>query len=217
MLTILNFEQGSPEWLAARCGLPTASCFGTILAKGEGKTRKTYLHKLAGEVITGQPADSYNNAHMERGHEMEAEARALYEFENEVEVEQVGLIVNGRKGCSPDGLVGTNGGLEIKTKLPHLMVEAILRGTLPPEHKAQVQGSLWVSEREWWDFVAYWPGLPPLKVRAYREEPYIRQISDAVDAFNEELDATVAKVRAYGSRPYIPMPPGFEGAIPERA
>lgn len=198
MLDVLTCEQGTEEWLQARCGIPTASEFKSILAKGEGKMRRAYLMKLAGEIITGKPSDSYSNAHMERGHEMEPEARATYAFIHDVEVQQVGFIRNGRAGCSPDGLIGDDGGAEIKTKLPHLMVETILRGTIPPEHVAQVQGSLWVTEREWWDFSAYWPGFPLFTVRAFRDEPYIRALAEAVDALNEELDAIVAKVRAYG-------------------
>lgn len=221
MLDVIACEQGTAEWHKARLGIPTASCFATVMAKGKGgadsKTRQTYLYKLAGEVITGLPSEGYSNGHMDRGHEMEPEARALYEFETDAEVEPVGFLRSGRAGASPDGLVGVNGGLEIKTKLPHLMVETILRGTVPPEHKAQVQGCLWISQRDWWDFAAYWPGFPLFRVRAYRDEPYIRQIAEAVDAFNAELDGIVTKVRAYGSLPYIPMPPGFEDAIPEGA
>ena len=71
------------------------------------------------------------------------------------------------------------------------------RGTLPSEHVAQVQGSLWVTGRQWWDFVSYSPGLPPLITRVERDEPYIATLAKAVDAFNEELDALVASVRGY--------------------
>lgn len=202
MLDVLTCDQNTEEWREARAGIPTASEFSTILAKGrsggESKTRRTYLCKLAGEVITGEPMENFSNAHMERGHELEPQARALYEVIRDVEVEQVGFIRNGRKGCSPDGLVGADGMTEIKTKLPHLMVDTILRGDVPPEHKAQTQGQLWVAEREWVDFNAYWPGFPLFTVRSYRDEEYIKTLADAVDRFNEELDEMVAKVRAYG-------------------
>jgi hypothetical protein len=203
MLDVLTCEQGSDEWIRARCGIPTASEFSTVLAKGksgaESLTRRTYLHKLAGEIITGRPAESYSNAHMDRGHEMEPEARRLYEFTFDAEVTQVGFIRCGRVGCSPDGLIGADGGLELKSKLPHLMVATILRGDLPPEHKAQVQGCLWVSNREWWDFAAYWPGFPLFRVRAYRDQAFIDELEKEVDRFNDELDAIVERVRAYGA------------------
>ena len=81
MLEVHDMQQGSPEWFAVRRGLPTASMFGTIMAKGrsggDSKTRQTYLYKLAGERLTGEPMDNFSNHHMERGHAMEPEARQL--------------------------------------------------------------------------------------------------------------------------------------------
>lgn len=202
MLDVLNCDQGTEEWHQARVGIPTASEFATVLAKGRdggaSKTRRTYLHKLAGEIITGQPADNFSNAHMERGHAMEPDARALYEFMADVDTSRVGFIRNGRKGCSPDSLIGDDGMREIKTKLPHLMVECIVADKFPPEHKAQCQGALWIAEREWIDLAVYWPGFPLFAKRAHRDEEYIKALADAVEQFNEELDAVVERVRAYG-------------------
>ena len=82
---IIDCEQNSDAWIQARLGLPTASMFSAILAKGEGKTRKSYLYKLAGEIITGEPTESYTNGYMERGHAMEGEARELYSFMHDAE------------------------------------------------------------------------------------------------------------------------------------
>lgn len=200
MIQILDFDQGSPEWRAARTGIPTASAFSDILAKGQGLTRKTYMHKLAGEILTGEPAESYSNAHMERGKAMEDEARNMYAFLTDAEPQRVGFIRNGRKGCSPDSLLGASGGLEIKTRLPHLMVETLLKDEMPTEHRAQVQGSLWVAEREFWDFVAYWPKMPLFVKRIYRDDRFIADLAVAVDIFNAELDATVERIRRYGER-----------------
>jgi hypothetical protein len=202
VIEISDCDQGTPEWFAARAGVPTASEFSTVMAKGKdggaSVTRGKYLRQLAGEILTGEVApEGYSNAHMERGKLMEAEARTLYAFMHDVEPMQVGFIRNGRKGGSPDSLIGADGGLEIKTAIPAVQIERLQRGGLPAEHKAQVQGNLWVAEREWWDFVSYWPKLPPLIVRVYRDETYIAQLSKAVDAFNEELDAIVAAVRTY--------------------
>jgi hypothetical protein len=201
-MIIHTCEQGSAEWFAVRAGMPTASEFSTVMASGkagaESKTRKTYMFKLAGEILTGEPMESYSNAHMERGKVMEDEARRFYSFMHDAEPEQVGFIVNGRKGCSPDSLLGTTGMLEVKTKLPHLLIEAILRDEFCPEHRAQCQGALWVAEREWIDLAVYWPNLPLFVKRAYRDEVYIKDLSAAVDKFNGELDEVVAKMRAYG-------------------
>src|ERR1700746_2275707 len=105
MREIIHCEQGSPEWHAARAEIPTSSRFSDILAAGEGKTRRKYMMQLAGEIITGQPMITYTNQHMERGQEMEPEARNWYALVHAVELEQVGFIRNGNKGCSPDAIV----------------------------------------------------------------------------------------------------------------
>ena len=196
-MQIIDCIQGTPEWFAARAGIPTASRFSDVMAVGRGgaesKTRRTYMLKLAGEIITGEPMDSFSNVHTERGHEMEPEARNFYAFKHDVEPELVGFIRSGNKGASPDSLIGANGMLEIKTKLPHLLLDVLLRGNFPTDHLAQCQGQLWVAEREWVDLICYWPKMPPHIVRAYRDEAYIKQISAAVDQFNDELAEIVAR------------------------
>lgn len=193
-----DLEQGSPEWFRARAGIPTASKFSTVMAKGEGKTRSEYMRKLAGELLTGEAQEQFSNAHTDRGNAMEGEARQTYAFINGVEPTLVGFIRNGNKGASPDSLVGVAGGLEIKTALPHIQIDRLERNRLPPEHKAQVFGNLWLAEREWWDFISYWPKLPTLTVRVYRDEEYIKTLSDEVDRFNDELAALVERIRNYG-------------------
>ena len=229
---IIDCEQGSAEWFAARAGIPTASEFSTVLSEGRADgtmpntiidamvksgctadqlaaavkaaksknsnpaaMRAKYLDKLAGEIITGQPdPDSYSNPHLERGKTMEDEARSLYGFARGVEPSLVGFIRAGRAGCSPDSLVGEDGGLEIKTAMPTVHLPRLRSGKLPSEHKAQVQGNLWITGRAWWDFMSYWPGLPPLIVRVQRDEDYIAKLAAAVDAFNADLDAVVAAI-----------------------
>lgn len=194
-MQVFTCDQGTDEWFAARMGIPTASQFATVMAKGEGKTRTTYLHKLAGEILTGEPMDSFSNAHTDRGHEMEPAARALYAMMMDTDPELIGFVRTGRAGASPDALVGARGLLEIKTKLPHLQIELLMSGKMPAAHRKQVQGQLWIAERDWCDFVSYWPGLPLFVVREHRDEKLIAEISDAVDRFNEDLDAVVARVQ----------------------
>jgi hypothetical protein len=194
-----DLEQGTPEWHQARAGIPTASAFKSLLAKGEGKTRKTYMYKLAGEIITGEPTENYSNGYMERGHALEGDARSLYAFMTNEDPEQVGFIRNGAKGCSPDSLIGANGMLEIKTQSPHLLIETLLADKFPSEHVAQCQGALWVAEREWIDLVIYYPGMPVFTKRATRDEAYIAELSKAVDIFNAELHELVAKIRKMGA------------------
>lgn len=203
MIQIFDCEQGSEEWFACRVGIPTASKFATVMAKGEGKTRSKYMRQLAGEIITGEPMESFSNGHMDRGKAMEDEARETYAFINDAEIRRVGFIRNGSKGASPDSLVGNDGGLEIKTALPDIQIERLVSGKLPPEHKAQVQGSIWIAEREWWDFVSFWPKLPQLKVRVPRDDIYIKQMSAEIDAFNAELAELVERIRNYDRRSEI--------------
>lgn len=201
MLKIIDCEQGSPEWKKHRCGLPTTSNFGTILAKGksggESITRKKLLYQLAGEILTGEPMESYSNGFMDRGNTMEGEARDYYSFLMDVEPEIVGFIRNGNKGASPDSLIGTDGLLEIKTKSPHILIELILKNEFPSEHRAQVQGQLWVSEREWCDVLCYFTGMPPFLKKVRRDEVYIRTMATAVDQFNEELIGVVERIKRY--------------------
>jgi hypothetical protein len=199
-----DIEQGTPEWHACRIGIPTASMFATVMANGRGggesKTRRKYMLQLAGEQLTGQLMETYSNGDMKRGKAMEAEAREFYAFQNDAEPVKVGFVRNGsefnRYGCSPDSFVGTNGLLEIKTAKPDVLIEIIDRpgGTLPPEHKAQVQGQLWVCEREHLDFVAYWPKMPKCIRRVYRDEAYIAGLASAVSDFNAELYELVQRL-----------------------
>jgi hypothetical protein len=200
MLQVIECDQGTEDWYAARLGIPTASCFATVMAKGRdggaSKTRADYMRKLAGELLTGQPMDSYSNGHMERGKEWEPDARNLYAFMHDCEPQLVGFIRNGQRGCSPDSLIGSDGGLEIKAAAAHVQVERLLSDKLPAEHRAQVQGSLWVAEREWWDFTSYCPKLPLFVTREYRDEEYIAKLSIAVDEFNDELAQMVERIRS---------------------
>ena len=202
-IQILDCEQRSDEWYEARRGIPTASEFKAILSKGKGtapsKTRLSYMRRLAGEIITGSPGETFESAAMIRGREMEAEARDFYAFMHDAEPTPVGFIRNARKGCSPDSLLGDDGMLEIKTQRADLLIDTILKDGFPPEHRAQCQGQLWIAEREWLDLAVYWPGMPLFVKRAERDEQYIKDLSDAVDAFTEELDAMVEKVRQYGA------------------
>lgn len=198
-LQIFDCEQGNPDWHACRAGIPTASEFATVMASGRGggesKTRRKYMLTLIGQRLTGKVEEGYTNGHMERGKEMEAEARDLYSMVADIEPQRVGFMRRGDAGASPDSLVGNDGLLEIKTKLPHLQLECILADQLPSEHKAQCQGQLWISGRQWVDFVSYWPGLRLFKKRVHRDEAYIAQIKVAVDEFNSELLELLEKVK----------------------
>lgn len=200
-LEVLTMEQGTPEWHAARCGVITASEFDSVLAKGKAgapsKTRATYMRRKVGELITGQVDGGFGgNAHTERGHAMEPDARNLWAFTTGLEFEPVGFMRRGPVGCSPDSLVGAEGLLEIKTKLPHLHLELLDDDAVPNEHTAQIQGQLWVSGRQWCEFVSYWPGLPIFIKRVQRDDTYIARLAIEVADFITEMNAYRASIQS---------------------
>jgi hypothetical protein len=197
-LEIFTCDQGSEAWFAARLGIPTSSKFATVMAKGEGKTRTEYMRRLAGEIITGLPSETYSNDHMARGQAMEDEARERYAFDHEVEPVRIGFARRGAMGCSPDSLISDRGGLEIKTALPHILIEHLDRDDIPPVHRAQIQGNLMVLEREWWDLSIYWPRMPRCYRRTVRDEAYIANLRGEIDRFNDELAALVERVSRMG-------------------
>jgi hypothetical protein len=198
MLEIFNCAQNTPEWYAARLGIPTASQFHAILAQGQGKVRRKYMMELIGERLTGDNAASFSNVHTERGHTLESDARELYSFETIEPIVQVGFVRRGQLpfvvGCSPDALVGYDGVLEIKTKLAHLQLEVLDKGAVPAEHVAQCQGALWVTQRKWLDFVSYWPGLPLFIKRVYPDVEYIAKLETAVQEFIQEMCTLVSRL-----------------------
>lgn len=198
-MQIVDCTQGSPEWHQARLGIPTASNFKSVLAKSaEMKMRKTYMHRLAGEIITGVPAETYQSADMARGNIMEDEARNAYAFTHDADPQRIGFVRNGNCGCSPDSFLGADGILEIKTQKAELLVATIEADKFPSEHVAQCQGTLAVTGRKWADLCIYWPGMPLFVKRAYRDEDYIRALMDELARFNFELNGLVERIRRYG-------------------
>lgn len=192
MLELFNdIEQGSDEWRDLRSGLVTASEFSQVLAKGQGKTRRTLLLKKAGERITGNPSESYSNNHMERGHEQEGIARELYVKHSGNEVTECGFMRNGNMGYSPDGLIGDNGLIEIKSRLAHIQADSLLKNEVPRENIAQIQGGLLVSEREFLDYVSYCPGMPIFIKRIHPDAGYIANLMNELELFMQDLKEVV--------------------------
>ena len=165
-----DVTQGTDEWFSLRRGIVTASEMENIYTKTKKpKARNAYFYKKLQELVSDiRSPEPYVSADMERGHIEEELARELYEKTSNVNVDQVGFITrefnfcgNSFKiGASPDGLVGLKGGIEIKSKAPHLQVEVIEKGIVPEKHILQIQTFLLVSGRSWCDFVSYSGGLP---------------------------------------------------------
>lgn len=206
-MNVVNAEQGSPEWFAARVGKVTASRVSDVMAKGRNGTpsltRAAYMGELIAESLTGQPVNSFKgNADTERGIQLEPEARLAYEIATGEIVRQVGLVLHptiDRAAASPDGLVGEKGGLEIKAPRPHVHLEYLLSGEAPSVYRPQMGMQAICAELEWVDFVSYCPVFPEdmqlFIVRFYPSTDYRKEISVEVVKFLGEMDAKLEQIK----------------------
>lgn len=159
-MKIHNFEQQSPEWFAIRKGRMTASNAQAIGSNGKGL--ETYILSLMAEKFSSGEKPFFSNGDTERGIELEQFARDMYELENDCKVEQVGFIEHSEFcGCSPDGLVGDDGGVEIKSVNDVNHFSLILNGEKDIESKYlwQIQMNLLITGRKWWDYISYNPNF----------------------------------------------------------
>ena len=218
-MKIINCQQGSKEWFAARAGLPTASAFHRLVTplwkirSGEGPN--TYMQELLAERWMGRPLDSFTGfGALEQGAIREEQARPFLAMQIDREIETVGFITtdDGRAGCSPDGLVlcGSGGfreaGAEIKCPQPAQHISNLLEGGLPADYAAQVHGSMFVTGLPVWYFLSFHPAFPPLLSRVDRDEASQKVLKSALDGFLERLDAAWQKlIERYGQpeRPAI--------------
>lgn len=194
--------QGSADWANARLGIPTASQFARILTPaklGYSSAAVAYINELLAEWVLGCPLDAGASAYMDRGTSMEPDARKWYAFTKGVEPRTVGVcLTDDRKvGCSPDFLVGDDGGGEIKCPSAKIHVGYLL-GDVAEEHRSQVQGNLWVTGREWWDVISYSPVMPCACVRAYPDPDYQHALTEALGRFCRELEAARERLIALG-------------------
>jgi putative phage-type endonuclease len=174
----LDLEQGSPEWLAMRAKLVTASNFSKAIGTGTG--RKTLLYQTAAAILTGEVPESYSNAAMEWGTEQEPHARAMYTLITGADVVESGIVTNSDipgVGASVDGLVSDDGLVEIKCPNTATHLQYVADGKAPAKYRAQIQGQMWVAARAWCDFMSYDPRIPSVKSifikRVMRDDEYI--------------------------------------------
>ena len=201
-MKIISCIQGSPEWLALRAGIPTASEFDKILTPG-GKasaSAEKYLFGLLAERMMGHPRIEAVSTWMQRGNEMEAEAVAFYEAQRDLETVPVGFVTNDAEtvGASPDRLVGEDGLLEIKVPSDPVHVSYLLKKAVDQAYYPQVQGQLWITERKWADILSYHPEMPPALIRVERDEEFIKLLSEAVEEFSRLLEEAAADLTARG-------------------
>lgn len=201
MIHLDHFEQGSGEWLKARVGIPTASQFERILTPGGKPSSQAdkYMHQLIAEQLLGVPMDDASSGYMLRGSTLERRAVSFYELQKEVDTEPIGFLLRDDKrvGASPDRFVGKDGLLEIKCPSAGVHIGYLLDKD-GIGYKVQVQGQLWIAEREWSDTLSYHPELPPALVRQVRDEKFIALLAAAVEQFLNAMDEAKVKLQRFG-------------------
>ena len=208
MNIIETCEQGSVEWLSLRLGKITASRVKDVLTKGRGtspsKTAESYMMELIAEILTGNSKPFFENDAMRWGTETEPQARAMYAVNNDfVDVKEVAFVEhNEQVGISPDGLIGDDGLLEIKCPNTTTQLKRALSDDYSADYKAQIQMQLWVTEREWCDFLSFDPRLDCdagyLQQRVFRDEEYIEEMKVKVYAFVEKMNELIKQLTTKG-------------------
>lgn len=201
-MIILDCEQGSDEWKQARLGIPTASRFDQIIQPKKlliSASIDKYIGELLAEWLLGEPLDGEQSDFMVRGSALEQEAIDWYEFETGQDAAKVGFCLRDDKrvGCSPDFLVGQNGGGEVKCPSPAVHMMYVMNPQkLIDKYRCQVQGGLWLAQRDWWDMVSYHPTLPKVWVRVERDEKFIPKLDECMEIFLEQLEQAKQEIGA---------------------
>lgn len=207
-MKILDFPQGSVEWRAARAGKVTASRMDDVIAKiktGEAAARRDYRAQIVAELLTGVPQDSdYINAEMQWGIDQEPFARSAYEIATDTLVDQVGLVLHPsieRSAASPDGLVDTDGCLELKCPKTATHLQYLLDGIVPAKYQPQMYWQMACTERKWNEFISFDPRLP-MKMRLFRarlnrDDAKIKELEREVISFLGDVDKMLETVRRF--------------------
>jgi len=191
-MEIINCIQGSDSWINARRGIATASNFSKVVTStGAASTQaSSYAFQLASELVTEMQEEAYKDANMQRGNDLEPEAREAYEQSTLSLVDEVGFIKCDYYGYSPDGLVDEDGLIEIKCPKQNTHMKYLYNNKLPTEYKAQVQGGLLVTNRKWCDFISYHPSFEHNKrmliIRVFRDEEYIECLRNGLEKLNKK-------------------------------
>lgn len=212
-------KQNSPEWLALRLGKVTASEIDSLISP-EGKTRtglgpQSYLYrKLAEKILGWAPPEVFSFA-MAQGSVIEMEAVPWFAFAHNVNVTRVGFCTSEDEkiGFSPDGLIGDEGGIEVKSPTAPVHLQYLLENAVPKDYVMQVQFSLYVSGRKWWKFISYSRQLPALVVHVEPDAKIQAAIGEALDAFFEKFDAKLAQVAQMKATYEEPLKAAYEEKI----
>jgi len=200
-----SVEQNTPEWLALRAGMPTASAYKQLITStgSASKSMTSYAQELAGEMYAGRPLDTWTgNQYTEYGHQTEEEAALAYALQSDGEVTNGGFVTDDYEtyGCSPDGFVGMDGLVEIKC-LPKKHIDVLLywkkHHKCPSDYVAQVQGQLFVTGREWCDLFFYRPFLPSLVIRCHPDQAIFTALEAQLQSCIEERDRILKILREF--------------------
>ena len=201
-------EQGTQEWFSARLGKVTGSCFQKVLSGRQ--TAATYKMELVSERLTGQSPPQVSSKAMAWGHEHEDKARIAYSLflldkddDRASQIKQVGFVdhpeVDGA-GCSPDGLVGDDGVIEIKCPYTHKNhLRTLMTREVPKEYVAQCQGAMWVLGKSYCDFISYHPhfgsSMELCVLRLERSDEYIANLCKSVQVFLDEIEVVIKQLK----------------------
>lgn len=190
-----DINQGSPEWFEIRVGKVTASHAQAIGNNGKGLD--TYLLEVVSEMFSSAQKDQYSNEHTERGNELEPLARSMYELENDCEVEQIGFCeLNDFIGCSPDGLVGDDGMIEIKCPDDKTYFNLLMNEKIDNAYIWQCQMNMLILERKWCDLVFYNPNFEK-SMKIFRLKPDKEMFSRLKEGFAKAEKEIIRMISKY--------------------
>jgi len=201
MITV-DVEQGSEAWHEIRAGKITGTRFASVMAGKDTAKYKDLIIDLAGEIITGEKEESYSNSVMERGVEMEDEARKAYEELFSVKISQIGFCIDDSfdewVGISPDGFIQNEKGMtEFKCPIRKTHMNYIRMNKLPSVYKWQVQGGLMVSGYYYCDFMSYRPDMKPFIIRVYPDLEMHEQLTNEINIVIEEVRKQIVIYNEY--------------------
>lgn len=197
-----DVAQGEAEWLTLRIGRVTASEIHNLVTPlfkvKDGDGPKTYLYTKLAEAYRGKPLPGFSSWATEQGQELEDEARKWYSLEFDEKIKNCGFVESDdhKCGCSPDGLIGDDGGLELKAPEATNHVRYLIDGVAPKDYIAQIHMAMFVTGRPWWKFVSYHRGFPAFALTIQRDEEICAKIGEALAKFYTAYDEAMAKLKA---------------------
>lgn len=192
-------DQGTDEWLQMRCSRITGSRIADAMGGTTTARRNDYMYEIASEYITGQPTPKYKNKRMEQGNEMEPIALELYQNQTGSEVSKMGFITYGEWfGISPDGLLEDNGMIEIKNRDQHIQAKLLCTGKVPIEAVKQMNYGMYVSGRNFCDYISYCPNMPLFVQRfEFNKSAIHEQFDEKIKTFIDGVTQIIQKIEDF--------------------